>query len=165
MIVDGQKTNMNDSHDLPESTASAEQVPAEGAAGPARVVWANVLHDRAHLSESRRDATLALEQAGRTGAIVADVALAMTELVVNALTHGTASTVEVTVSTTHRREEIILVVRHEDGGSDHLTDPPQMAAPGQLHGRGRAIVAAIADQFDTVRHGEREVEHTARFVI
>jgi hypothetical protein len=57
-----------------------------------------------------------------------------------------------------------VMIRHVDRSPGKLPDPPTMAAPDQLSGRGRAVVVAVADKFDTVRQSGDEVLHVVRFM-
>ena len=60
-------------------------------------------------------------------------------------------------------QHLAIVIRHVDSGPNKLPDPPRMAAPDDLSGRGRAVVAAVADGFETVRQPGNEVLHVVRF--
>jgi anti-sigma regulatory factor (Ser/Thr protein kinase) len=121
-----------------------------------------VLHSE-DLATARRDLGRSLGDAGFDRAMVADIQLAMSELATNALTHGRAPDVELAVVADSSPAGAVLVVRHVDHGREDLEDPPTMAEPHEIRGRGRAIVAAIADAFDTIERSGDRVEHVARF--
>jgi anti-sigma regulatory factor (Ser/Thr protein kinase) len=127
-------------------------------------VWLGTVTDSSELFDVRRAAAGALREAGCSDDSIDNVVLALSELAINALTHGAASSVEVTVSVETSPPCAVLVVRHVDRGIPALVDPPAMAGAHQLHGRGRAIVASIADCFDTFLRPGNEIEHVARFV-
>jgi anti-sigma regulatory factor (Ser/Thr protein kinase) len=136
--------------------------PAAHTAGAA-IVWCGTVTDGSQLSDARRDAAAALRGAGCGEESIDNVVLALSELAVNALTHGAATSVEITVSM-DGASSAVLVTRHVDRGTPALTDPPTMATIHELQGRGRAIVASIADRFDTYQRPGNQIEHVARFV-
>jgi anti-sigma regulatory factor (Ser/Thr protein kinase) len=88
-----------------------------------------------------------------------DVALATSELVTNALEHGSGGPVEVTVSTSDDAVEIsVISPSHVPPGR-----PSQQPAPASdVRGRGLRIVAAIADSV-LIGGGDDRVSVTCRF--
>jgi anti-sigma regulatory factor (Ser/Thr protein kinase) len=147
--------------DLPDASQSnrAEGLRTAAAMMP---LWSTVIRNPSEISVARRDIASSLEGSDWSSDTVGDLLLAMTELVVNAITHGDAHAVDVTVGTTPG--ELAVMIRHVDRSPGKLPDPPTMAAPDQLSGRGRAVVAAVADKFDTVRQSGDEVLHVVRFM-
>lgn len=129
-----------------------------------RPVWSTVIRNPSEISDARRHIASSLEGSDWSTTTVDDLLLAMTELVVNALTHGAARTVDVLVGVSPDPHGLAVTIRHIDRSPGNLPDPPRMAAPDDLSGRGRAVVAAVADAFDTVRQPGNEVLHVVRFM-
>jgi anti-sigma regulatory factor (Ser/Thr protein kinase) len=151
---------MTDPPDASDGT-HAEEISTVAGLTP---LWSTVIRQPSEISDARRTITALLEGSDWSAATVGDLLLAMTELVVNALTHGEALSVDVAVGTTPDPRGLTVTICHVDGGPSKLSDPPRMAAPDDLSGRGRAVVAAVADGFDTVRQAGNEVMHVVRFM-
>jgi anti-sigma regulatory factor (Ser/Thr protein kinase) len=71
---------------------------------------------------------------------VTDVELVVSELVTNAVTHGAG---EITLTVTLVRDGVTLSVLDEGGGRPRLRE----VGAGTGHGRGLALVARLADQW------------------
>lgn len=123
-------------------------------------LWSSVVESDAALSEARQEASAALQLAGCARPLIDDVNLIFTELTVNALTHGGARQVSVDVGLDAAGRLIILNLTHDETGGDFDgAEPPVMAASNEISGRGRAIVAALSDRFETKRTAPNQTEH------
>ena len=126
----------------------------------ATTLWSSVVESDAALSEARQEASAALQLAGCARPLIDDVNPIITELAVNALTHGGARQVSVDVGLDAAGRLIILNLTHDEMGGDFDgAEPPVMAAPNENRGRGRAIVAALSDRFETKRTAPNQTEH------
>jgi anti-sigma regulatory factor (Ser/Thr protein kinase) len=148
---------INPPHPPPHSANAIDDVRR------AVVVWSAHLHRVTQLADARREAAVALCQAGCGDQTVADVTLAMSELTTNAFTHGLAPVVELSVAVTAAPELVVLTTRHTDHHEPQFADSPTMAPPDELRGRGRAIAAAVASALDTIQHPGNRIEQIARF--
>jgi anti-sigma regulatory factor (Ser/Thr protein kinase) len=72
--------------------------------------------------------------------LVTDVELVVSELVTNAVTHGAG---EITLTITLVRDSVTLSVLDEGGGRPKL----RHVGSGSGHGRGLALVARLADEW------------------
>lgn len=149
--------------DLPNASQGIHAEELSNVAG-LTPLWSTVIRNPSEISDARRHIAASLEGSDWSTTTVDDLLLAMTELVVNALTHGGARTVDVAVSVSPDPRGLAVTIRHVDRSPEKLPDPPTMAAPDDLSGRGRAVVAAVADAFDTVRRPGNEVLHVVRFM-
>jgi len=123
-------------------------------------LWSSVVESDAALSEARHEASAALRLAGCARPLIDDVNLIITELAVNALTHGGARQVSVDVGLDAAGQLLILNLTHDETGVDFDgAKPPVMAASDEFSGRGRAIVAALSDRFETKRTAPNQTEH------
>ena len=124
------------------------------------MLWSSVVESDAALSEARQEASAALQLAGCARPLIDDVNLIITELAVNALTHGSARQVSVDVGLDAAGRLIILNLTHDEMGGDFDgAKAPVMAACDESSGRGRAIVAALSDRFETKRNAPNQIEH------
>ena len=91
-------------------------------------------------------------------AVTADLVLATSELVTNAIEHGRSESVLITAR--HDGSQASVSIR-SGGATNQLADVAawRTAAPDRVNGRGLGIVSAIADDVDVVRTGD-EVEIT-----
>ena len=123
-------------------------------------LWSRVVESDAALSEARQEASAALQLAGCDRPLIDDVNPIITELAVNALTHGGARQVSVDVGLDAAGRLIILNLAHDAAGDDFDgAEPPVLAASDESSGRGRAIVAAQSDRFETKRTAPNQTEH------
>lgn len=151
---------MNDPPDTSQGTP-AEELSTVAGVTP---LWSTVIRNPSDISDARRNIASLLEGSDWSVDTVDDLLLAMTELVVNAITHGEAQTVDVTVGIAPDPRGLAVTIRHVDRSPGMLLDQPTMAAPDDRSGRGRAVVAAVAAGFDTVRQPGNEVLHVVRFM-
>jgi anti-sigma regulatory factor (Ser/Thr protein kinase) len=91
-------------------------------------------------------------------AVTADLVLATSELVTNAIEHGRSTSVLLTARVDGSHASVSI---RSGGAIDHLADVSswRTAAPDRLNGRGLGIVRALADNVDVQRAGD-EVEIT-----
>ena len=150
---------MTDSAEPPERTWTDEL----GVVAGLTPAWSSVIGHASELSEARRDITSSLDGSPWPAETVEDLLLATSELVVNAMSHGDARTVDVRVGISEDSNELVVVICHVDRWPVELADPPTMPPPGALQGRGRAIVAAVADRFETVVQSDNSVVHVVAF--
>ena len=125
-------------------------------------LWSSVLASTSELSDARRAAAADLTHAGYSRDLIDDVNLIVTELTVNALTHGVAGQVDIDIDRGPTGAGLVITVSHDEGEAVdgfHIADPPVMAAPSAWAGRGRAIVAAVSDRFETRRQPPGRVEN------
>lgn len=97
-------------------------------------------------------------------AVTADLVLATSELVTNAIEHGRSSSVLVTARVEAANASVSI---RSAGAADHLADVPswRTAAPDRVNGRGLGIVSALADDVDVVRAGDEiEITVSKRFL-
>jgi anti-sigma regulatory factor (Ser/Thr protein kinase) len=153
---------MTDRPDPPETSKGSDAGAVPRVDG-VTADWSTVVHHLGELSDVRHSIAAALAGSGWAAARVDDLLLAVTELVVNALTHGQAQAVDVSVDVTREPRQVSVVIRHVDRWPSQLSERPTMAAPNELRGRGRAVVAAVADGFDTRRQEGNEVLQIVRF--
>jgi anti-sigma regulatory factor (Ser/Thr protein kinase) len=151
-------------NDPPEASPGSDAPTLSTVAG-LTPLWSMVIRDLSALSEARRDIASSLGGSTWPATTVDDLLLATTELVVNALTHGDAGAVDVVVGVIRESQQLAVVTRHVDRGVGELLDTPTMAAPDQISGRGRAVVAAVADGYDVVHRPDNEVLHVVRFAV
>jgi len=125
------------------------------------LLWSNVVESEAAMSGARYEvsATLQLARYGRQ--LIDDINLIVTELTVNALKHGSADQVMVDIRRGAGDSVVITVSHEEDVDRFRVADPPVMAETDQMAGRGRAIVAALSDRFETRRKPPSRIEHVA----
>jgi len=123
-------------------------------------LWSCAVESDAALSDARHEASAALQLAGCARPLIDDVNLIITELAVNALTHGGARKVSVDVGVDAAGRLIILNLSHDETGVDFDgVEPPVMAAADEFSGRGRALVAALSDRFETKRTAPNQTQH------
>jgi len=123
-------------------------------------LWSSILESHAAMSQARHDASLALQRAGYRRQMIEDVALIITELTVNAFTHGATREVAIEIGQAATGESLVITTAHDEGVARFgVEDPPVMALPHEWVGRGRAIVAALSSRFETTQHPPRRVEH------
>ncbi len=126
----------------------------------ATTLWSSVVESEVALSEARYEASVALQLAGCDRALIDDVNLIITELAVNALLHGGARRVSVDGGLDAAGQRIVLNLTHDETGADFDgAEPPVMAGSDELSGRGRAVVAALSDRFETKRTAPNQIEH------
>jgi anti-sigma regulatory factor (Ser/Thr protein kinase) len=91
-------------------------------------------------------------------AVTADLVLATSELVTNAIEHGRSASVLITARHDGSRASVSI---RSGGDTNRLADVAEWrtAAPDRVTGRGLGIVNAIADDVEVVRTGD-EVEIT-----
>lgn len=129
-------------------------------ATPRVTLWSGILESHAAMPQARHDMSAALQRAGYRRQMIEDVALIITELTVNALTHGATGEVAVEVGQAETGEGLMIRTAHDEGVAGFgVEDPPVMALPHEWAGRGRAIVAALSDRFETTQHPPRRVAH------
>ena len=122
--------------------------------------WSSVVESDAALPDARQEASAALQLAGCARPLIDDVNPIITELAVNALTHGGARQVSVDVGLDAAGRLIILNLTHDEAGGDFDgAEPPVLAASDVSSGRDRAIVAALSDRFETKRTAPNQTEH------
>ena len=124
-------------------------------------LWSSVLASTSELSDARRAAAADLTHAGYSRDLIDDVNLIVTELTVNALTHGVAAHVDIDIGrgSTGWSGDHGVPRRGRGGRWLPRCRSPVMAAPSAWAGRGRAIVAAVSDRFETRRHPPGRVEN------
>jgi anti-sigma regulatory factor (Ser/Thr protein kinase) len=100
--------------------------------------------------------------AGADESLSADLELATSELVSNALEYGAPG---VTVIVSDDRSGVAVTVENEGAGTavSHDVGSWTIAAPSEPDGRGLGIVRAVSDRVDLSHHGSR-ISITARFV-
>jgi anti-sigma regulatory factor (Ser/Thr protein kinase) len=125
-------------------------------------VWSSSVVALADLSDARHAVSAVLSSRSVDDEVAHDVVLALTELAVNAFSHGDADGVLLGVDV-RADGTVVLSVWHHDRGASIISDPPVMASPTATSGRGRAMVAAFADAFDTRQHADGTVEHFVTF--
>jgi len=127
---------------------------------PWATLWSSILQSQAAMSEARHDASVALQLAGYGRQVIDDATLIMTELTVNALTHGAARQVAIQIGQATSGNGLVIRTSHHDRVERFgVAEPSVMALPDERAGRGRAIVAALSDRFETTRHSPGRVEH------
>lgn len=124
-------------------------------------LWSNVVESEAAMSGVRYEVSATLQLAGYGRQLIDDINLVVTELAVNALTHGSAHQVMVDIRRVAGDSVVITVLHDEDVDRFRVPDPPVMAGTDQMAGRGRAIVAALSDRFETRRKAPSRIEHVA----
>lgn len=117
--------------------------------------------DRAVVSSARSWACAHLAEhlpAAATGSLLFDVRLVVSELVTNAVRCGSS---EVAVRLRVGADTVLIGVRDSGAGTPVLTD----AAVTDTHGRGLAIVAALADDWGVTSRGGGHKEVWARLGV
>ncbi len=122
-------------------------------------IWSTVIRSVSDIGGVRFEASAALQLVGLPQRLVDDVALIITELAVNALEHGRAGFVEVLVGARAGNTVEVRVAHDEDLARFDVAEPPTMAPDDEFAGRGRAIVAALSQRFETTTRPPRRVEH------
>jgi len=123
-------------------------------------LWSNVIEADAELSEARYEISAALHLAGYGPELIGDINLIITEFSVDALTHGGTDTVEIDIERVADNSTVVIrMAHHEDVSRFRVADPPVMPGTDETAGRGRAIVAALSDEFITSRHPPSRIEH------
>jgi serine/threonine-protein kinase RsbW len=143
-------------HHEPRQTAGPREAQATEAVGahlrvPATPAGARCLVQRVHA---------ALTRAGWSGAPRADVMLAVDEAVQNAVEHGSQpeAPVEARIEVGPRRARVVIADRGRPG-RDTPRGEPTAPAVSAVRGRGRVIMAALADRVTwRSRDGGTEVE-------
>lgn len=107
----------------------------------------------AHVAEARRFVRSVLTDCAADD-LAADFALMTSELVTNAIEHGTGDTVEVTVSCDGK---VVSLSVTSVGNADDVGPWSQwrVAEPGAITGRGLGIVKALAHRIHVRRRGEQ----------
>jgi anti-sigma regulatory factor (Ser/Thr protein kinase) len=101
----------------------------------------------AEIGAARRRAVEAALSAGLSPERSSDVALVVSELVTNALQHGTGTAPTVRCAVVGDHFELVVSSEASDGGSQSRGPVARPAAPG---GRGLYIVATIVDSLTVV---------------
>lgn len=150
--------------DTPEQPgrATGDRTTGSPASVGADSVWSSDVVALADLSDARRALTAVLSSRSVGPDVADEVVLALTELAVNAFSHGDADLVQLAVDV-GSDGTAVLSVRHHDRGDTTISDPPIMASPTATSGRGRATVAALADEFETHQHADGTVEQFVTF--
>lgn len=102
--------------------------------------------DLAAASAARGDLRSALE--GSPDSLIDDVVLVATELVTNAVRHGSGP---VLLTLEKKGDDLIIAVTGAASGDPHMRSAPTEAPSG----RGLAIAAALADEWGWHREGEQ----------
>lgn len=98
-------------------------------------------------------------------AVVADLVLAVSELVTNAIEHGVTGPVVVSARVAGR-DAVVSVRSADDAGRVSPTDRWYPAAPDRPNGRGLGIVHAVADDVTVVRdRGALEITVSKRLQV
>jgi anti-sigma regulatory factor (Ser/Thr protein kinase) len=109
-------------------------------------------NDTANISSVRRFVRQVLVEC-EAHDVVADVELMASELVTNAIEHGTGDEIEVTVTCDGHQVTLSVTSR----GRAEQVGPHadwQVAEPGSITGRGLGIVRVLADRIDVCRRSD-----------
>jgi anti-sigma regulatory factor (Ser/Thr protein kinase) len=100
---------------------------------------------------------------GASAELTADVVLCASELVANAVVHGCGAAIEVVGSVVEGDRYVLTVTQRCDGRPLPPADAWRLPDPAAPHGRGLAIVRALADEVGRVgAPGEATVVATFR---
>lgn len=143
-------------HDLPR-TVSSTALTGSGASRESLRLTADLANVPVARRFVRRSLLHLVEPHG-TDDVITDLELASSELVTNAIQHGTGQAVAVTVACD--RERVVLQVT-STGNTDQVdpSDRWQVADPASITGRGLGIVRALADRV-SVHHRADELRIT-----